>query len=249
MWLINFILKINSMKTIIVTVFCITQFSILQSAAQALAFTDPAQAYNKLLLDKNGDGANMERVGTYKVKGKSLYFGGNLKGTVYNKERGFPDVLINYNTYNQNVDIYDNRNVPIATKKYNELDSFKVNVNTSDFNATVTFVSSLILQSNDNCFFQVLSLGKKYSLYKKYHTDLGIVTESQFQADLRQFDLLTDYYYSESGIKGMKKIKLTNNGIIKEFKLIKDVSKIVEEGSLIFNPEGLLLNVFEEINK
>jgi hypothetical protein len=31
--------------------------------------------------------------------------------------------------------------------------------------------------------------------------------------------------------------------------LIKDVSKIVEEGSLIFNPEGLLLNVFEEINK
>ena len=86
-------------------------------------------------------------------------------------------------------------------------------------------------------------------MFKKYHTDLGIVTENQFQADLRQYDLLTDYYYAETGMKGVKKIKLTNNGIIKEFKLVKDVSKIVEEGSLIFNPEGLLLNVFEEINK
>jgi hypothetical protein len=237
------------MKITSVIILFVILISLFKSNAQGIAYIDPAKAYNKMMLDKNGEGANIERVGNFKVKGTSLYFGGSLKGTVFTKERAFPDVLISYNSYNQFVDIYDNSNTPIATKKFNELDSFKVKINTSEFNTNSTFISSLVLQSNDNCFFQVLSLGNKYSLYKKYHTDLGIVTENQFQADLRQFDLLTDYYYSESGVKGIKKIKLTNNGIIKEFKLIKDVSKIVEEGSLIFNPEGLLLNVFEEINK
>ncbi len=237
------------MKISSVIIFFVILISLFKSNAQGIAYIDPAKAYNKMMLDKNGEGANIERVGNFKVKGTSLYFGGSLKGTVFTKERAFPDVLISYNSYNQFVDICDNSNTPIATKKFNELDSFKVKINTSEFNTNSTFISSLVLQSNDNCFFQVLSLGNKYSLYKKYHTDLGIVTENQFQADLRQFDLLTDYYYSESGVKGIKKIKLTNNGIIKEFKLIKDVSKIVEEGSLIFNPEGLLLNVFEEINK
>jgi hypothetical protein len=237
------------MKKITVIILIVIEISHFKSIAQSIAYIDPAKAFNKMMLDKNGEGAGLERVGTYKVKGTSLYFGGSLKGTVYTKERAFPDVLISYNTYNQNVDIYDNSNTPIATKKYYELDSFKVKINTSELNTKSTFISSLVLESNDNCFFQVLSLGKKYTLFKKFHTDLGIVTESQFQADLRQFDLLTDYYYTESGVKGVKKIKLTNNGIIKEFKLIKDVSKIVEEGSLIFNPEGLLLNVFEEINK
>ncbi len=237
------------MKKCLLVILVFVQFSIFKSNAQGIAFTDPAKAFNKMMLDKNGEGSNLERVGTYKVKGTSLYFGGSLKGTIYTKERAFPDVLISYNTYNQYVDIYDNSNTPIATKKFNELDSFKVKINTSEFNTNSTFISSLVLQSNDNCFFQVISLGKKYALFKKYHTDLGIVTENQFQADLRQYDLLTDYYYTETGMKGVKKIKLTNNGIIKEFKLVKDVSRIVEEGSLIFNPEGILLNVFEEINK
>ena len=236
------------MKQFILTIILLQHlFSVLN--AQSAAFTDPAKAFNKLMLDKNGEGGNFERIGMYKVKGTSLYFGGGLKGIVFTKERGYPDYLISYNTYSQNVNIYDNSNNPIATRKYNDIDSFIVKVASGDFNADVTFISSEILQSTDNCFFQKLSTGNTYSLYKKYHCDLGIVTDNQFQNDLRQFDLLTDYYYTIAGTPGIKKIKFTKAGIIKEFQNIKDVRKIVEEGSMFFNPEAVLINVFAEINK
>ena len=79
------------MKKCLLVILVFVQFSIFQSNSQGIAFTDPAKAFNKMILDKNGEGSNLERVGTYKVKGTSLYFGGSLKGTIYTKYKQFVD--------------------------------------------------------------------------------------------------------------------------------------------------------------
>lgn len=217
--------------------------------AQQAAFSDPAKAFNKLLLDKSGEGGPLERVGAYKVKGTAFYFGGELPGSIFLKDGSYQDVLISYNTFNQTVNIYDKSNKPLATKKVADIDSFKVAVKTTDYRANVKFVSSFSIGGNDNGFYQILSVGKKYSLYKKYRSDLGIVSDNILQSDLRQYDLLVDYYYAEEGIKGLKKIKLSESSFIKEFKKVKDLSSIVESGAFTYNPEPVLLSAFESLNQ
>lgn len=233
----------------IISQFVLLLITLNLANAQSAAFSDPAQAFNKLMLDKNGVGGGLDRVGAYKVRGTAFYFGGDLPASIFLKDGSYVDVLVSYNTFTQVINIYDKSKKPLATKKVADVDSFKVGVTTTDYKANVKFVSSFSLGSNENSFFQPLAIGKKYSLYKKYKSDLGIVSDNILQSDLRQYDLLVDYYYAEEGVKGLKKIKLTSSGVTKEFKKIKDVSAIVDEGSFMFNPEAILLNVFESINQ
>lgn len=221
-----------------------------QVKSQAVAYSDPAKAFNKMMLDKNSEGGTLDRVGTYKVRGTSYYFGGGLPATVYTKKDGvLKDMVIDYNTFNQLLQIYFNTNKPAGTKKVTEVDSFQVKVSTTDYKADVIFISTAILDSTENFFLQRIVGGSKYSLYKRYKSDLGYVSDNILESDLRQYDLNIDYYYTVAGTKGIKKIKMTNNGIVKEFKKIKDISAIVDNGSLVFDQEDVLVKVFAELNK
>ncbi len=236
------------MNKLIIPIIFSVLFSI-KTTAQAGAFTDPAQGFNKMMLDKSGDGGAFDRVGAYKVKGTPLLFGSKFPGVIYLKDNYYKDIFVSYNTFSQDLTIYDKDNKAVANKKANEVDSFNIDIKITDYKASLKFISASLLGLKDNYFLQPLTPKQKYSLYKKYKGDLAIVNDNILQADLRQYDLMVEYYYTEEGVAGLKKIKLTNNAVIKEFKKIKDVSPIVNEGSFVFNPEVILLSVFEEINK
>ncbi len=215
--------------------------------SQALAYSDPAQAYNKILLDKQN--GSYQLVGTYKVKGTQYLYGGGLPATVFAKDGVIKNIQLNYDTYKQQLEVYFTNKVEPGLKKLNETDSFNVFVNTTDFKSELHFYSAQLFDSTQNFFLQSVFIGPKYQLYKRYKSELGYVSENIIQSELRQYELVYDYFYVTAGKKELKKIKLTAGGVTKEFKKIKDVSGIVEAGSFIFNPEEILTKIFQSINE
>lgn len=232
---------LKSLLIMLVSAFSISCFS------QAVAYIDPAQAYNKILLDKQS--GSYQLVGTYKVKGTQYLYGGGLPATVFGKDGIIKNIQLNYDTYKQQLEVYFNSNVEPGLKKLSETDSFNVLVNTTDFKSNLHFYSAQLFDSSQNFFLQSVFLGPKYQLYKRYKSELGYVSENIIQSELRQYELVYDYFYVTTGKKELRKIKLTAGSVVKEFKKIKDVSEIVEKGSFIFNPEEILTKIFQSINE
>lgn len=236
------------MKSLLGLVFFV--FAYFQLLAQATSYSDPAQAFNKMQLEKK-EGSTYDRIGTYKVQGNPYLYGGGQTSSVYAKGFFVKDILkTNYNTYNQQLELVFNNDTKPEVRDNSTIDSFFVKIATTDYKADLKFFSAKIFGSKENFFLQEVFVGSKYSLYKRYKSELGYVSTNYVQSELREYDLIYDYYYVTQGTIGIKPIKLTANGIGKEFKKkVKDVSNIVEEGSLVFNPEGILLKVFLTINE
>jgi hypothetical protein len=75
------------------------------------------------------------------------------------------------------------------------------------------------------------------------------VTTNIIQADLRQFNILVDYYYTDSTNKAIKKLKLSARNIAKEFEGITNLSSFINSDELTVNKEKELIRIFEELNK
>ena len=93
-----------------------------------------------------------------------------------------------------------------------------------------------------------LFTGKRYSLYKRYKSDLGYVSTNYVQSELRQFDLLFDYFYTDTEGKGVKKLKPNVSSIIKEFKSVKDISSVLTNDAFAVNPDDALKKAFDFLN-
>ena len=166
------------------------------SHAQAAAFVDPAQAFNKMQLEKK-EGSSYERIGPYKVKGTPYLYGGGQVASVFAKGFSIKDVIkVNYNTYNQQLELVFNKETAAEIKNNAEVDSFLIKVSMTDYKADLKFFSVKLFSSKDNFFLQEVYKGTKYSLFKRYKSDLGYVSTNYVQSDLREYDLIFDYYYS-----------------------------------------------------
>jgi len=234
------------MKTILVSVLILYS---LKSFSQQAAYFDPAQAYNKLVIEK-GNGS-YTRVNNYKVTGTSFLYGEKNKGDIFSKTEKGLDILLSYDTYNQNIYFFPTASGGVSfTKEPSTVDSFtiKKNSNTS-LEEDILFVYGSILGSSEKSYFQVVSNGKRVNLYKKYSSELGLVTTNIMQSDLRQFNIFADYYYTDSTNKSIKKLKLSARNIAKEFATIKDLSSFINSDELTVNKEKELSRIFEELNK
>lgn len=210
-------------------------------------WTDPALNHNKLL-QQNSNG--MKLIGAYKVTGSSFLFGEHHLGDIFAPEVKAYNIYISYNTFNQEVEFYSkgNPDIPLI-REPGTLDSFIFH---QDFGYGITsnlkFVYGSLLGVKDKYYFQEICTGKRFSLYKRYKSDLGYVSTNYVQSELRQFDLQIEYYYTDTANKGMKKIKPNAASVIKEFKDIKDPGSVAIVDEFTANPENAFRKVFEYLN-
>jgi hypothetical protein len=223
-------------------------FSFTGIFAQAVSYFDPAQAYNRLLIEKN-NGAYTQ-ISNYKVTGSSYLYGQKNLGDIYSPSESGTNIPISYNVYNQQVEFSPSGGNAVLVKEPSTLDSFKIRKNTEvSLETNITFLYASVLGSKDKNYYQVMLRGKKVSLYKKYTAELGIVSTSIVQADLRQFNINVDYYYTDSSGKGLKKLKVSSRNLAKEFASIKDLSSFIDQDALTAERDNELMRVFAELNK
>jgi len=218
------------------------------ASSQALSYLDPASAFLRIYLEKGSEGT-YQQIGNFKVIGTSYLFGEKLKGGIYTKTEKSEHVELGYNTYNQSLDVKLN-GVQSITKKAAEVDSFVIYANNSEFikNDLLFYSSALVSPKAKDGFYQVISTGSKYNLYKGYTAALDIVSTNYIQSDLRQFTLEYNFYYTDNSTKDFKKLKLSKKKIVDEMKSKMDVSIFLDEEELDKNPEIALKKVFNALN-
>jgi hypothetical protein len=215
--------------------------------SQISSYSDPASAYMRILLEKSGEGS-YQRIGTFKVIGTPYLYGPKLNGNVYTATERGKNIQLSFNTYNQQLEIYQNgQNNPLI-KTAMEVDSFQV-LSNADIKDDMLFVSSNIVDLNaKKCFFVEVYKGNRFSLYKLYKSELGYVSTNYVQSELRQFDLNYEYYYKDTAKAGIKKMKINSKYLKGEFKDISDISAYVNADEFTTNTEYQLKKIFAALN-
>jgi len=220
-----------------------------QSQTAVPGYHDPALSRNKLLREQQGDGV-YKLIGTYKVVGTPYLFGEKINGDLFTPAEKAQNLDLSYNTYSQELEFYSTANRTKAlVKAPGEVDSFVLRQNeASGISEDRKFVYGKHAGSNEKSYFQVLHSGTRFSLYKRYKSDLGYVSANYVQSELRQFDLLYDYFYYDAENKKFKKLKFNLKDIGKEFKGIKDITPLADRDAFHINPEPVVKRIFAFLN-
>ncbi len=224
--------------------------TMVSRAPDSRGWTDPAMNHNRLLRERLGEGAYI-LVGTYKVKGSPYLFGGKNNADLFTPREKAYNIDISYNTYNQEVEFLStsNPNTPLV-KEAGEVDSFIIKQDIESGLVTdIKFLYGSHVGSSEKAYFQVVEEGKRFSLYKRYKADLGYVSDNYVQSDLRQFDLVADYFFLDTETKKFKKLKVNLGSIIKEFRNIKDLTPVAGKEAFSANPEYEMKKIFAYLNK
>jgi hypothetical protein len=217
--------------------------------AQGQQGIDLAINHNRLLREKTGEGV-YKLIGTYKVIGTSYLFGEKNKGNLFSAEAKAYNIGLSYNTYNQEVEFYSSSNPdkPLI-KTPGEVDSFFILPNPElEITSPLKFIYGTHLGSTDKVYFQEVFAGTRFSIYKRYKSELDYVSSNYVQSELRQFELTREYYYYDAVKKTIKKIKPNSSSVIKEFKDVKDLSGIVSPDAFTTNPDAAFIKLFNYLN-
>lgn len=212
-------------------------------------YMDNALNYSRLIKEKTADGS-YKLIGLYKVVGTAYLFGEKNKGNLFSSEAKAYNIQLNYNTYNQEVEFFSSGNPdkPLI-KEPGTVDSFTLLSNVSiGINQPMKFIYGPLLGSQDQAFFMEIYAGPRFAVYKRYKSDLGYVSTNYVQSELRQFDLIYDYFYSDSTKPGLNRLKANSSNIIKEFKKIKDISPVFNNDDFTQNQVEALRKAFEYLN-
>ncbi|MBI5856542.1 MAG: hypothetical protein HZB42_02730 [Sphingobacteriales bacterium] len=212
-------------------------------------YMDNALNYSRLIIAKTPEGV-YKLVGPFKVIGTSYLFGEKMGGDLFSSEAKAWNISLSYNTYNQEVEFYSSSNPdkPLV-KEVGTVDSFILHQNIeSGIISPLKFVYGELIGSKEKAYFQEVCTGTRFNLYKRYKSELGYVSSNYIQSELRQFDLLYEYFYTDSESKSIKKIKANGPSVIKEFKSIKDISAVVNNDDYSVNPEEALKKAFDYLN-
>lgn len=225
----------------------------LAAAAQSssTSYVDNALRYNRLLMEKTGEGV-YKLVGPYKVIGTSFLFGEKAKGNLFAPETKAYNIYLSYNTYNQQVEFYSTANPNQAlVREPGTVDSFFINPDAEmGITEPIKFVYGASLGTTAKAYFKVIYEGRRFSVYKQYRSDVGYVSSNYVQSELRQFDLLYDYYYTdkEKNEKVPRKLKSNAASIAKEFKDVKDISPVLTGEAFAADQEEALKKAFHYLN-
>jgi len=213
-------------------------------------YMDNALNYNRLLREQTGEGV-FKIIGNFKVVGTSYLFGEKNKGDIFSTEAKAYNIFVSYNTYNQEVEFYSSSNPdkPLV-KEPGSVDSFTIHAKTEvGIRNPMRFVYGSHLGSKEKAFFLEIFKGNKYSVYKRYKSDLGYVSTNYTQTELRQFDLLYDYFYYNTEKKEIKKLKTNYSQIVKELKDIRDITPVFTSEAFSVNQDDALQKAFEYLNQ
>lgn len=213
-------------------------------------YHDPAVSRNKLLREQLGDGV-YKLIGTYKVVGTPYLFGEKLNGDLSSPAEQAQNIDLSYNTYSQDIEFYSTSNRTNAlVKSAGEVDSFVLKQNTANGIAEdLKFIFGSHIGATEKAYFQLLARGPRFSLYKRYKSELGYVSTNYIQSELRQFDLSYDYFYYDATAKTFKKLKMNLKDMVKEFKSVKDISTLADREAFFTNPEIVAKKIFAALNE
>ncbi len=226
--------------------------SIQETAAQASVpgYHDAALSRNKLLREQQGEGV-YKLIGTYKVKGFSYLFAPKLNADIFSVKESASNIRITYDTYNQEIEFYSSANptTPLV-KNPGEIDSFILKQNSeAGIMKNILFIYGPLIGATEKAYFQVIAAGSRFSVYKRYKAELGYVSDNYVQSELRQFDMISDYFYYDTVTQKMKKLKLNLNNVIKEFKSIKDISSVATNDDFSADPEASIQKIIAVLNE
>jgi hypothetical protein len=103
------------------------------------------------------------RVSNYKVTGTSYLYGEKNKGDIFSKTEKGLDILLSYDTYNQNIYFFPTTSGGVSfTKEPSTVDSFTIKKNSNaSLEEDILFVYGSILGATDKSYYQVVSKGGK----------------------------------------------------------------------------------------
>lgn len=224
--------------------------SMVSRAPDSRGWTDPALNHNKLVQQQTGDGT-FKQIGNFKVQGSPFLFGEHNKSNMFTQEAKAFNIFVSYNTYNQEVEFYSTSNPdkPLV-REPGTVDSFTILPNTDlGISTPLNFIYASHLGSKEKVYYQEIYSGARFSLYKRYKSDLGYNTSNYAQSDLRQFDLQIDYFYiDKTSGKGLKKIKPNAATFTKEFKDVVDLSGALTADNFTTNPEPEMKKAMDLLN-
>ena len=222
----------------------------LTALSQAMSYTDPAAAYQRVLLEKSGAGT-YQQIGNFKVTGSPYLYGEKLKGAVYAGKESGSNITLSYNTFKQELDIYQNESPFAIIKPATEVDSF-ILIKPSEskyLRENLQFYSSRLLDpSMKACFFQMVAPGNRLKLLKAYVSNLDYVSTNYIQSELRQFSLDYQYYFFDAQTLKLTKLKLNKKKIVDAFKSYRDVSDLIHD-NFGAQPEENLKDIIRAINE
>jgi hypothetical protein len=238
------LLMIFSLTTLVCV--CITFRGISQPG---VTYIDVALNNSRMYLLENGERA-FTLIGGYKVIGTPFLFSEKNPGDIFSEKETAYNLDLSYNTYNQEISFYStaNPNQPLM-KKPGDLDSFTLYKNDrTGITSNLKYIYGPVIGASDKCYYQQVAAGSRFNLYKRYKTEIGFVSTNLIQSEIKQFDLSYEYFYSDSTVKGVKRLKQNVNSILKEFKPVKDLSGIIKDETFSLNPEEALKKAFEHLN-
>ena len=206
-----------------------------------VGWVDPAMSHNRLIREQTGEGV-YKLIGPYKVIGTSYLFGDRNKGNLYASEATAINIQLSYNTYNQELEFFSGENInkPLV-KSPGEVDSFVFLANKAvGLDQDLHFVYGKHLGSSEKAYFQEVAAGPKAGIYKRYKADMGYVSSNYVQSELRQFDLLYDYFIYNANTKSIKKLKNNAGNIQKELSVFGDVASVFNSDAFSANPDATI---------
>jgi hypothetical protein len=207
---------------------------------------DPAAAYNKYMVAHSDNYYVL--IGRLKVKGDYYLFGPKHPGNLYAKGETGYNIYLSLNTYNNEVEFYSTSNPTQGlVKTVGEVDSFVLHRD-SLITEEMHFVYGPLIGSKQQEYY--LSLSPKdgaYNLYKRYKSVITLPV-SYADADLRQFELETEYFYFDKVKQKLIRIKPAMYALRKQFSSILQVDSVISENDLVQDREGALKKIFKELN-
>lgn len=224
--------------------------TMVSRAPDSRPWTDPALNHNRLLQNQAGEGVYI-LVGPYKVKGSPFLYGEKLQGDMFTPEAKAWNIYLSYNAYNQELNFYSTANPgqPL-TREPGTVDSFVLHRDSAaGILQDIRFVSAASIGQKEKTYYQVLYNGTGHRLYKRYKADLGYVQDNITQSELRQFDIVYDYYYFNAETGQFKKLKSGLSALQKEFKGVPGIEEMATPDAWTRDPEGLLQRIFIKLNE
>lgn len=239
-------MKINFLKSSVILLFTCFSFS----AISQNGYMDNALNYSRLIKEKTADGV-YKLIGPYKVVGTPYLFGEKNKGDLFSPETKAYNISLSYNTYNQEVEFYSSSNPDKPLVRVpGSVDSFLIHENVGlGIMRQMKLIYGAVLGSSEKAYFLELYSGPKYSVYKRYKSELGYVSTNYIQSELKQFDLIYDYFYKDNTKNELIKLKTNYSNIVKEFKKIKDITPAFTSDDFTKDQEMALRKAFQYLNQ
>ncbi len=164
-----------------------------------------------------------------------LYDEWNNVGTINSKGKTYNYNNLNYNIYKDEVALSKGKDSVFVIDK-DLVDSFTIN--------------NKNFQKYNNSFYEVLVLGKKVSLLKKYEIKVieGMFNPTDGKKEIDRLSIVDDYYVNETG--NILKFKPSKKALTKLFSdKENEVNNYIKMNKLSYKKEGDIIKIFKFYNE